>query len=661
MKRIIAILLSLTMILCYLPASAFAADGETDGGDGQTEVERTDISTLSLGYYPKSITYDGTAQNLSTLYLEESNPHKSLKKDSDFTVEVTNNINVGDMVVTLRGIGAYCGEVKIKVPILPKDIKGCFFVVDKYTEEGHKPNIKLSFGSTSLVENVDYQVSDYTEKEDKGVVNVKGIGNYTGTRSINYTVGRDIGRADVTLYQEDEFVYTGRYQFPSVKVTYNGERLRESYDYRTTYKNHMEVGTATITIIGTGKFHGEKDIHFTIKGKEQKVTPDKAAYDAYIRSKPFKIKASATGDGTGFSYTSSNPAVATVDAEGMVHLHSEGTAIITLKTVGMKGFAEASAQVTVSVKRSSIDFGTILAEEKGLSASINKLAAEKIVTASVFIGETEYPCKIEDKGQQALIKATYPEQKKGQEIRIVVKDDLDKEITKTVKVKNAVIELSVNKIYDKNTSIKGKTYPGITVKTVLNGKRYQTKAASNGAFTLNIPRQKIGKNIKLTAVSENGSTKSISKKVYKRTGSSVASKYYVLRTSKYVYVRCREASQGDVIKVKINGKIYKKKIGKTSGSPTVKIYTGKHTTGAAIYMYLYNSHDQKICSRKDKVYFGNKLYVGMTSNQALQTTWGKPIARYQYTGYQLWLYQSGDTVVYAGIRGGKVTEVGYVY
>ena len=73
MKRILAILLSLTMLFSYMPASAFAADGETDGG-GQTEVEKTDISTLTLGYYPKSITYDGTAQNLSTLYLEESNP-----------------------------------------------------------------------------------------------------------------------------------------------------------------------------------------------------------------------------------------------------------------------------------------------------------------------------------------------------------------------------------------------------------------------------------------------------------------------------------------------------------------------------------------------------------------------------------------------------------
>ncbi len=74
---------------------------------------------------------------------------------------------------------------------------------------------------------------------------------------------------------------------------------------------------------------------------------------------------------------------------------------------------KASAQVTVNVKRSSIDFGTILAEEKGLSASINKLTAEKIVSASVFIGETEYSCKIEDKGTQALIKATYRNRKKG--------------------------------------------------------------------------------------------------------------------------------------------------------------------------------------------------------------------------------------------------------
>ena len=85
-------------------------------------------------------------------------------------------------------------------------------------------------------------------------------------------MGRDIARADATLYQDGEFVYTGRYQFPSVKVTYNGERLRESYDYKTTYKNHMEVGTATITITGIGKFHGERD-SFYHQGKRAESHP----------------------------------------------------------------------------------------------------------------------------------------------------------------------------------------------------------------------------------------------------------------------------------------------------------------------------------------------------------------------------------------------------
>ncbi len=91
--------------------------------------------------------------------------------------------------------------------------------------------------------------------------------------------------------------------------------------------------------------------------------------------------------------------------------------------------------MTVNVKRSSIDFGTILAEEKGLSASINKLTAEKIVSASVFIGETEYSCKIEDKRDPGVDQSDLSGTEKGREIKIVVKDDLDKEITKTVKVK----------------------------------------------------------------------------------------------------------------------------------------------------------------------------------------------------------------------------------
>lgn len=112
-----------------------------------------------------------------------------------------------------------------------------------------------------------------------------------------------------------------------------------------------------------------------------------------------------------------------------------------------------------------------------------------------------------------------------------------------------------------------------------------------------------------------------------------------------------------MVKVKINGKLYKKKVGKSSGSPSIKIFTGKHATGSTIHVYIYNSYNQKLCYSKDKVYFGKTLYVGMTSKQALQTTWGKPTDRYSYPGYQVWIFQSGDTVVFAYISGGRVIKL----
>ncbi len=123
-------------------------------------------------------------------------------------------------------------------------------------------------------------------------------------------------------------------------MTYNGEQLRGEI---TTIKLHTRTtwkwGLLRLQLLVSVSFT-EKEIHFTIKEKSES-HPAKAVYDAYIRSQPFKIEAEATGDGTGFSYTSSNPAVVTVDAEGMVHAHSEGTAVVTLRTVGMKGYAES--------------------------------------------------------------------------------------------------------------------------------------------------------------------------------------------------------------------------------------------------------------------------------------------------------------------------------
>ena len=75
----------------------------------------------------------------------------------------------------------------------------------------------------------------------------------------------------------------------------------------------------------------------------------KTAYKVYTTSEPFKISATATGDGTGFSYTSNNPSVATVSSTGVVTVHKLGRAVITVTTIGNKKSDPVSDEVYVKV------------------------------------------------------------------------------------------------------------------------------------------------------------------------------------------------------------------------------------------------------------------------------------------------------------------------
>lgn len=647
MKRIMAVLLSIAIVFSFFPVTALAEEGEENNTSIDISNYHVDIMTLDLKY-------DGTAQYPSKVYVYKA--AKYLTENTDFVVEVSNNIDAGKMLVTIKGIGQYSGELQAETTIYPEDISKCSIRMADYTEDGDKPKANVTYHSTELVENKDYVIEKYIVEDGLGYATIRGVGNFKGTTSHYYKVGFDINKAKIDV-SRDTFTYDGYPQYLFPRITYGSTLLKENRDYKLDYQNNKEVGVATMTVTGIGQYHGQTSMQFIIKGKDQVITLKKQSYDVYLKSRPFKIEAKASGDGTGFSYTSSNSAAVSVDTDGMVHVHNTGTAVITLKTVGMKGSAEASASVTINVKQSSINFGTIIAETKGLMASVNKLEDEKIQSATVFVGNQSYPCDIKDQGDIVLIQTEYPLQPKNGTIKIVVKDDTGLEINKETAIEDAEIEIDINKIYDRTKIVKGKTYPGVTIKTVLNGKTYKAKANSKGNFSLSIPCQKYGKDIKFTATTENGSSVTFKERVYKRKNSYVNSSRFIFRYSKYVYVNCGGAIQGDIVKVKINGKVFTKKIGKTKGTPTVKAYTGKHPTGSAVYIYLYNSHNQKVAYEREKVYFGNAVYIGMTSKQLLQTTWGKPDRKNYYSGMQQWIYEGRNYVMYVYIVRGKVTDI----
>ena len=66
--------------------------------------------------------------------------------------------------------------------------------------------------------------------------------------------------------------YTGKEIKPSFIVTLDGEKLVSGTDYTATYKNNVNVGTATITITGIGEYKGTITKTFKIYKESSDVT-----------------------------------------------------------------------------------------------------------------------------------------------------------------------------------------------------------------------------------------------------------------------------------------------------------------------------------------------------------------------------------------------------
>ena len=67
----------------------------------------------------------------------------------------------------------------------------------------------------------------------------------------------------VTLDQP-QFTVTGSEIRPAVTVTLNGKTLTEGIDYTVSYANNIEIGTATVTVTGTGNYTGTAQTTFAI-------------------------------------------------------------------------------------------------------------------------------------------------------------------------------------------------------------------------------------------------------------------------------------------------------------------------------------------------------------------------------------------------------------
>lgn len=151
-----------------------------------------------------------------------------------------------------------------------------------YTGNYIMPEPVVTYQGKKLVRDVDYIVS-YANNNSIGVgsVTVLGCGDYYGNKAMTFNiVGPSLSKASISKISDK--TYNGKAQKPSVTVKYAGKTLTKDVDYTVSYKNNKNVGTATVTIKGTGTYSGSRKVEFKINAaKISDAAFDKVAAKTY--------------------------------------------------------------------------------------------------------------------------------------------------------------------------------------------------------------------------------------------------------------------------------------------------------------------------------------------------------------------------------------------
>ncbi|MCR4702994.1 MAG: RICIN domain-containing protein [Saccharofermentans sp.] len=221
------------------------------------------ISVASASSIPAQ-TYTGSEFTPSFTVKDGS---KLLEEDTDYTVEYSDNINAGTATITITGTGNYAGtkEITFDIKACPlSEVTASEITNRQFDNVAITPGCSLTFNGKRLVSTKDYTVA-YSDNFNAGTatVTITGKGNFTGTKTLEFTIEpRPMGAVEVS--QPENEPYTGGQIKPSVTVRDRDKILVYGVDYTLGYSDNVNIGPGTVSVIGIGNYTGNKDAHFTI-------------------------------------------------------------------------------------------------------------------------------------------------------------------------------------------------------------------------------------------------------------------------------------------------------------------------------------------------------------------------------------------------------------
>ena len=273
-------------------------------------------------------------------------------RDDSVTADLTNE---GKIAVIVEGINNYWNTVTNYFTIERASIEDSDVVVSDnviYDALAHVPTVSVTVGGRTLVLDTDYTVTftrgayvttDFTNAGTV-IVTVEGKGNYTGTVTKNYVIGRaEIESTDVFI--SDDVIYNANAQKPTTWVIVGTETLVEGIDYEITYlrdgvvtTDFTNAGEIVVLIEGIGNYYTDDTVDVT---KEYVIERDTIySYDVYVTDRVYYNTFEQTPyisvvvdylrlyAGTDYTVTYERDGVVTTD------LTSAGSITVTIEGIG---------------------------------------------------------------------------------------------------------------------------------------------------------------------------------------------------------------------------------------------------------------------------------------------------------------------------------------
>jgi gliding motility-associated-like protein len=185
-------------------------------------------------------------------------------------VAYSNNSNVGTATITIAGAGNYTGTKTQTFAIAAKTAST--LTIDPianqtYSGSAITPGVVVKDGSTILTATTDYTVA-YSNNSNVGTatITIAGAGNYTGTKTQTFAIAAKTA-STLTIDPIANQTYSGAALTPAVVVKDGTRTLTLGRDYTLAYTNNTNVGTATVTITGVGRYSGTKSQIFVVQPK----------------------------------------------------------------------------------------------------------------------------------------------------------------------------------------------------------------------------------------------------------------------------------------------------------------------------------------------------------------------------------------------------------